>query len=383
MWKRQQQGIIALLLWLPLSVLAADKLDRPAETAQRLSDLRKAISQIQTQMQTTQNQRNQVSQKLQQSEVTMSRLQREWQDITERYNATQQRLIQLQMQAQQQQVTLQQERDTLVKQIRSAYRMGRQQQIKLLLSQQDTQIFSRMLNYYDYLNRARIAGMQTAEQTLQQLIQTQRDIVQQQEQLLTLQEQQQSTRQNLQIAQQQRRQVLTQLDQQLQQQGTALQRLQADAEQLQTLLNQLQQVLADRTAQQQIEPFSHKRGQLKWPTQGRILHRFGSRKIGSLRWDGVLMQATVGQAVRASYAGQVVFADWLRGFGLLLIVDHGEGYLSLYGHNQHLLKRVGDQVVANEPIAQAGKTGGQRHAGLYFAIRHQGQPVDPAEWCRR
>ncbi len=362
--------------------MAANEQNRSAETAQRLAGLRQAISQIQARIQTTQNKRDQVSQNLQQSEVLMSQLQREWHDITERYNEQQQRLIQLQMQAQQQQVALQRERHALIKQIRAAYQMGRQQQVKLLLSQQDTQIFSRMLNYYDYLNRARITGMQTAERTLQQLTQTQRDIVQQQEQLLALQGQQQSTRQNLQIAQQRRRQVLAQLDQQLQQQGTKLQHLQADAKQLQTLLDQLQQVLANRAAQQQIEPFSHKRGQLKWPTQGRILHRFGSRKIGSLRWDGVLMQATAGQAVRASYAGQVVFADWLRGFGLLLIVDHGEGYLSLYGHNQHLLKRVGDQVLVNEPIAQAGKTGGRQNPGLYFAIRHQGRPVDPAEWCQ-
>lgn len=382
MWKKQHQKIVALLLWMWIPCLFAAAADRSAETTQRLADLRQTILQIQAQMQSTQDKRDQISQHLQQSEIAMSRLQQTWHDLTQRYNTQQQHLIQLQMQAQQQQVALQQERHALVKQIRSAYQMGRQQQIKLLLHQQDTQIFSRVLAYYDYLNRARMARMQTAEQQLQQLTRTQREIVQQQDQLLTLQAQQQTAQHDLHIAQQQRRRVLARLDQQLHQQGARLQHLQADAKQLQTLLEQLQQALAARAIQQQIKPFSHRRGQLNWPTQGRILHRFGSRKIGSLRWDGVLMQAEAGQPVRASYGGQVVFADWLRGFGMLLIVDHGEGYLSLYGHNQRLLKSVGDQVSADELIAQVGDTGGRQTSGLYFAIRHQGQPVDPALWCR-
>ncbi len=381
MWNKQhQKKRVALLLWIPCMLAAAA--DRSAETAQHLADLRQTIAEIQAQMQSVQDERDQVSQHLQQSEITLIRLQQTAHDLTQRYNTQQQHLIQLQARGQQQQATLQQERRTLIKQVRSAYQMGYQQQIKLLLSQQDTQVFGRVLTYYDYLNRARMARMQTAEQQLQQLISTQREIVQQQDQLLTLQTQQQAAQHDLHLAQQRRRRVLAGLDQQLHQQGARLRRLQADAQQLQILLDQLQQALAESATQQQIEPFSHRRGQLNWPTQGRILHQFGSHKIGSLRWDGVLMQAEAGQPVRASYGGRVVFADWLRGFGMLLIVDHGEGYLSLYGHNQRLLKSVGDQVSADELIAQVGDTGGRETSGLYFAIRHQGQPVDPALWCR-
>ncbi|MEM6405757.1 MAG: peptidoglycan DD-metalloendopeptidase family protein [Pseudomonadota bacterium] len=371
-----------VLLW-TLPVHANESTDRSTETAQRLAELRQNILQIKTQIQTTQHQRDQVGQSLEKSEIVMSELQQTLHDLTKRYDKQQQQLKRLRKQAKQQQLTLQRERRELVKQIRTAYQMGRQQQVKLLLNQQDKKIFSRMLTYYDYLNHTRMIRMSSAKQVLEQLTHTQHDIVQKQEQLLTLRTQQQSAQHDLQITQQQRQQLLTQLDQQLHQQDAELQRRQADAEQLQSLLDQLQRALTNRAVQQQTEPFSHKRGQLSWPTQGHILHRFGARKIGSMRWDGVLMQAEAGQPVQASYGGQVVFADWLRGFGLLLIIDHGEGYLSLYGHNQRLLKTVGDQVSADEPIAQAGNTGGRRTAGLYFAIRHQGQPIDPALWCRR
>ena len=128
--------------------------------------------------------------------------------------------------------------------------------------------------------------------------------------------------------------------------------------------------------------FAQARGKLPWPVDGRLLARFGTPRSDSrLKWDGVLIGAPAGTRVRAIHDGRVVFADWLRGAGLLLIVDHGGGYLSLYGHNQSLLKGAGERVRAGEAIATVGSSGGQDSPALYFAIRQQGQPSDPLRWC--
>ena len=131
-------------------------------------------------------------------------------------------------------------------------------------------------------------------------------------------------------------------------------------------------------------PFASARGKLPWPGDGRLVARYGTPRGGDARtkWDGVLIGAAAGSQVRAVHGGRVVFADWLRGAGLLVILDHGNGYLSLYGHNQSLLKNAGDVVKAGDPIATVGSSGGQDASALYFAIRQNGRPSDPAQWCR-
>ncbi len=123
------------------------------------------------------------------------------------------------------------------------------------------------------------------------------------------------------------------------------------------------------------------KGRLRLPARGDVLHRFGSpRAEGGSNWRGVFIRTSPGEAVHAIAAGQVVFADWLRGFGNLLIIDHGGGYLSLYGYNESLLKRVGDRVKAGDVVTRAGNTGGAEETGLYFELRHLGKPLDPAQW---
>jgi len=133
----------------------------------------------------------------------------------------------------------------------------------------------------------------------------------------------------------------------------------------------------------QNRPFAQTRGKLPWPVSGKLLASYGSPRgeDARVRWDGVLIGAAEGSAVRAIHPGQVVLAEYLSGMGLMLIINHGNQYLSLYGHNQSLLKQVGDLVKAGEPIATVGSSGGQAFPALYFAIRHQKTPSDPAQWC--
>jgi murein hydrolase activator len=130
------------------------------------------------------------------------------------------------------------------------------------------------------------------------------------------------------------------------------------------------------------EAFAKLRGKLSWPVAGRVVARFGESRAGGLKWDGVLVETERGTPVRSVHDGRMVYSDWLPGLGLLAIVDHGEGYLSLYGHNERLYKAAGERVVAGDTIAAAGDSGGRSRPELYFEIRKGGKPVDPRPWFR-
>ena len=130
-------------------------------------------------------------------------------------------------------------------------------------------------------------------------------------------------------------------------------------------------------------PFKQLKGALEWPTRGRLTTLYGALKAVGLKWDGVIISAPEGQEVKSIHHGRVAFADWLRGFGLLLIIDHGDGYMTLYGHNQSLFKEIGEWVKPGETVALVGRSGGKGSAGVYFGIRYNGRPVNPQSWCRK
>ena len=131
-------------------------------------------------------------------------------------------------------------------------------------------------------------------------------------------------------------------------------------------------------------PFKQQKGKLPWPASGAFLASYGEpRKQGGLKWNGVLISSKHGTPVRAISHGRIAFADWLQGFGFITIIDHGEGYMSLYGHNETLVKQAGDWVNAGEVIATSGDSGGQPMPGVYFEIRSRGKPVNPGNWCSR
>ena len=167
-------------------------------------------------------------------------------------------------------------------------------------------------------------------------------------------------------------------------QGAQLHSLQQQEKQLTSLLNKLGQEQDAIPFFEDIPPFNSQKGKLKWPVTGKLLNRFGGkRKGGNLKWQGVKIDAEPGTEVHAISTGKVVFADWFRNMGLLLILDHGEGYMSLYGYNQSLLKKPGDWVVEDEVIAYAGDSGGQTDPSVYFEIRHRGKPLNPVLWCKK
>ncbi|MFD2112809.1 murein hydrolase activator EnvC family protein [Thiorhodococcus fuscus] len=268
--------------------------------------------------------------------------------------------------------------------VRTAYVMGRADRLRLLLNQQDPTEASRVMSYFAYFNRERMKRIQAVQESADRLARLARDAEEEAKRLAKLAKSQEATRQRLEVAKQERAKVLKQLEATIASRSETLETLKKDAESLKRLIEHLRQ-RAQIRAELDIrrEPFEKRKGRLPWPLlEGRIVASFGSRKEDSeVAWDGVLLAAREGEEVRAVSGGRVVYADWLRGFGLLMVIDHGDGFMTLYGHNEALMREVGEWVSGGDIIALGGNSGGRSKAVLYFAIRRMGKPQDPAQWC--
>ena len=267
--------------------------------------------------------------------------------------------------------------------LKTAWQMGQQGQVKVLLNQEDPHTVARAMAYYQYFFRARndlvgqyretLEDLRVLEEriagTLDQLAAQQAELEQQQAQLVTAQAAREATVASLSTSIESKAEKLKQLEQ--------------DRKELEKLLEAIARAVADLEVPEHYQPFKAARGKMPWPLAAKRVNNFGRpRNEGKMRWQGVTIPAREGSKVNAIHHGRVVYADWLRGSGLLLIIDHGDGYMSLYAHNQSLLREVGEWVKAGTPISTVGNSGGQEQAALYFEIRHQGKPVNPASWCR-
>lgn len=302
----------------------------------------------------------------------------------------------------------------LAGQIKAAYAMGQKEQLKLLLNQQDPALSSRMLVYYDYLNKARLTKLAGISESMQHLDRLGKQQQQETELLEKNLEQKKSEQIAVDGVRKRRAELLTQLKSDFSSNEQQIIHLKESENKLKNLVSSLQRSTNDLTfeveqtkklhkaAEVQSEPakdlpdsrddfsklkgdFSSLKGQLPWPVKGRLTNKFGSARAESTEsiWDGVLIDASEGTEIRAITSGKVVYSDWLRGYGLLIIIDHGKGYMTLYAFNQSLYRQVGEWVDAGEVIASVGQSGGRSHSGLYFGIRNKGKPVDPLEWCRK
>jgi septal ring factor EnvC (AmiA/AmiB activator) len=278
---------------------------------------------------------------------------------------------------------LAQERDALAGQVRLSYMTGREELAKLLLSQETPATLGRMLVYYDYFNRARTARIAAASRELAVLHGLAAESAHLGQELEDLLEKQAHEVEAQERARAERRTALERIEVSMADAGGQMESLRLEEKRLSELVLELAALLEDlpRGAE---EPFVSQKGKLPWPVDGKVAQSYGqARDGGPLRWNGVLLSAPTGTAVQAVYHGRVAFADWLPGLGLLVIVDHGGGYMSLYGHNEAILKESGEWVSPGDEIAQVGDSGGQAKPGLYFEIRHNGAPRDPQQWFRR
>jgi septal ring factor EnvC (AmiA/AmiB activator) len=267
----------------------------------------------------------------------------------------------------------------LAEQLRTIYMIGHPSYLQVLLNQQNANQFSRMLVYYHYLVGHRIKLIQQYNQTLTVLNQTQQQIQQQAQQLLALENQQEAEKIQLEKQQQQRQQLLHSLHHEIQTKQQQLENLLANKHAFEQVVTHLQK--AQPPAKLIAMP-KHHQGKFPWPTLGNVIEHYGTAIDNSqLKTTSVVIKAPAAQKVYAVGAGTVVFADWMKGYGLLLIIDHNNGWMSIYGRNQSLYKKVGEQVKAGELIATVGSSGGFSTPGLYFALRHDGKPENPQQWC--
>ncbi len=273
------------------------------------------------------------------------------------------------------------ERSALAAQARAAYLIGREEPLKLLLNQQDAARAGRMFIYYGYFGRARAGDIARIQSEMQQIDALDSALESEEQRLAALESERTAELGALEQARAQRRVVLANLETESASRAQSLERLTRQQAGLEKLIRELKRAL-ERFPLDRNDAFAKLRGELAWPVAGTLVARFGDTRAGGIRWDGMLVATERGEPVRAVYQGRVIYADWLSGLGLLVIVDHGDGYLSLYGHNERLLKSAGERVTAGEPIAAAGDTGGRARPELYFEIRKGGRPVDPGPWFR-
>jgi len=377
--------LAALALVLPLTVNAAPEGQSDEEQARaQLEQLQGEIKKISRQISSEKNRKNSLQGQLREAEVTLGALQKDIAVNKLELQKSRKRLAELKARQLKLTKSRDQQQELIARELRAAYQMGRQGQLKVLLNQEDPNTLARAIAYYRYFYRARNEHIEKYREILAELEKLEPGIASATSELEdrgnTLVQQQK----NLARAKETRELAVKNLLASIRDKGGKLKQMEQDELDLEQLLEALEQAVVNLTMPENYKAFSDARGSMPWPVSGRASHRFGnSRNAGKMRWLGVTIPAKEGTRVAAIHHGRVVYADWLRGSGLLIIIDHGDDYMSLYAHNQSLLRDVGEWVSAGTDISTVGSTGGRDTAALYFEVRYKGKPTNPASWCRR
>lgn len=276
------------------------------------------------------------------------------------------------------------QQQALVKQIQAAHAGGKQEYLKLLFNQEDPGKVGRTLVYYEYLNKARLEKIQQLNITLEKLLQVEKDIKTEQQKLESLENKQAEANKRLTSLKTKRQQSISQLNKTLKNNSKQLKEWQSNELDLKSLLETLKHTVETLIPEESLSGLSGLKGKLNWPVKGRVREKFGSKRGNqTMRWSGVIIAAKEGEQIKAIHHGRIVYSDYLRGFGLIIIIDHGDGYMSLYGHNEALFKQPGDWVEAGEQIATVGQSGGYPTSGLYFEIRLRSKALNPVKFIQR
>lgn len=364
--------------------------DQAKET--ELQQVKQRIETVRRSIQADAERRDSLVGELKQADERIAEARNELGDVRSQRQDAEQQLAALQAEQQQTERELAAERSSLTRELQLAYMNGRSEPLKLWLHQQDPAQLGRMLGYYGYFSRARAAQITRINDHLAHLVLLAEDIQQQTQVLRDLEQKRSRSAQSLESARKQRAGTLQKVEAKLKNNNERLEKLQADAAALERLIEQLRReaeraaaAARERAAQagKPVSPVAPPagRGSWPWPVKGNVLARFGQvRAGGPLKWDGMVIGAAAGSTVRAPAPGRVLYADWLPGLGLLLVLDHGGGIMSLYGHNEQLYRKVGDQVARGDVLSVVGDTGVQEQSGVYLEFRNGKQPVDPLNW---
>lgn len=360
---------------------------------EELDNLRQRIAEMQRDLEKTSESKSEAADALRESERAISNSNRELATLSEQQREADRKLATLQTEAQRLSGDIAGQQSRLGELLYRQYLDGQQDYLKLLLNNQDPNQAARDLTYYRYIARNRAAWLSSMRGNLEALDAVSRSTREQREQLAGLRAEQLAQKKTLEKEQRARQQMLGKISQQLRQQRREIGRLQRNEQRLAQLVEKIAKMLARPKSRSLFrnndlpndrfdgEPFGQLKGKLTLPVAGTVTNRFGdTRPDSTVRWKGLFLRTSAGQSVKAIAAGRVVFADWLRGFGNLIILDHGKGYMSLYGNNETLYKQVGDVLRGGETLASVGNSGGNEDYGLYFELRHESRPLDPMVW---
>jgi septal ring factor EnvC (AmiA/AmiB activator) len=373
--------LLALLLATPVPAQESSG-DMAKIKEQELEDVRERISSLKESMDDAAEKRDRVTRELQDIEVQIAEQRSRIRDIERDQATTTERKNKLDAELDEREAHLDAESAALAGQVRAAYMSGSQEKIRLLLNQHDPATLGRLMAYYRYLNDYRAGNIEAVMEEIRKLEELRSQIAAEEARLASLAQARYDELGRLNASLENRKGLLVSLRERIAEEGAEVDRLAAQERDLTRLIAELTSILSDYPITSE-QPFSELRGKLTWPVAGTLLHDFGQPRAGGISWNGVVLAAPRGREVRAVYHGRVAFADWLAGMGLLVIVDHGEGYMTLYGYNETLLKDTGDWVAPGDVIATVGDSGGQAEASLYFELRRGRKPENPRRWVTR
>lgn len=367
-----------------------------AEKEEELNEVKTRIEALQKELSESEQSKNETRDALKESKRAISEASRRLRESTKRLADIKAELSRLEAETKNGQAELAEQKATLARMLIEMHRHGDHEALKLLLNARDPAEISRQMHYYGYVVRARAELLEALRSNLVRLDRLAAETREWRDELARAEASLRAETTRLQAQKKERIVLLQKLSNKIQSQRKEISTLREDEARLTRLIERLKRTVPKKrvtppkppAAHQQApntvnddSPFQRLQGKLKLPVKGELAHLFGSPREGSgLLWKGIFILARAGEEVRAIAPGKVVFADWLRGFGNLLIVDHGHGYMSLYGSNEALFRRVGDEVSRDEVIASVGNSSGNSGSGLYFELRHQGKPLDPMSW---
>ncbi|MFN9490561.1 MAG: murein hydrolase activator EnvC family protein [Betaproteobacteria bacterium] len=391
--------MLALLL-APLPALAAAS--NPGEAQDELRELRGRISAMQKKLAASEEIKSEASDALRESERAISEASRELRDLARQSRESGAKLGDLRKTARETETRLRAQQDALGRMLRRQYLQGEPDALRLLLARENPNDMARQMKYLGHIAGARARLVEGLRADLAELERLGRDIADEAAAIARITAEQALQKKRLEQEKRARAEVLNRVSRDIRAQQQQIRSLQANENRLTRLIEQLTRLAQQRppprkpAAERGPRPrnealpadsgeraFAALRGTLALPVRGELAGRFGSpRSDGGITWKGVFIQARSGEDVRAVAAGRVVYADWLRGFGNLLIIDHGDSYMTLYANAESLLRQVGDTIRGGESVATVGNSGGNAESGLYFEMRHAGRPFDPLSWVR-
>ena len=375
MW--QLIKFIPLLLGLLLSPYVVA--DKQAETEKQL---KQRITKLQKNLRLQEGESRSLSKTLRDSEVKIGRLAKQIQKLDKQLSGLGQHAENLEERRDALKAELKTRAQLIETQVAKQYQMGNQARLQLLLTQRDPDTLDRTLRYYDFVNDALKHDMQQFRAKLAALSGTERELSDTEKDMVAKRAELKREVTALQASRDKRKLALVALKKALGSDKNRLKQLSLDQKRLQAVLDEIEKSLNFASLVKENKNFSELKGKLPWPLKGRVKRNYGTVQ-NNIRYDGIWINARSASSVKAVHHGRVVFSDWLRGYGLVLIIDHGSGYMSLYGYNQSLLLETGDWVSAGDTIAPVGNSGGRTDNGLYFAVRYKGKSSNPRRWLTR